>query len=156
MISTIDIAWAAGFMEGEACFSYQSGNSISVVVAQVNREPLEKLASLFEGTISFQERRNPRHNNIYIWCVAGIRAAQVCMTVYSFMSEVRKEKIRSMIDKWRVLRSVRSRNAARCRFGHPLSGENLMSKGRCKVCHNRDCARRERGYRAKRKVTNVT
>lgn len=82
-----DIAWAAGFLEGEGCFTWKDTECI--VAPQVQREPLSRLASLFGGTI------RDRHGRGQVeWAVSGSRARGVMMTIYSFMSPRRKEQIK--------------------------------------------------------------
>ena len=62
--SDVEIAWVAGFLEGEGWFAYRdqrSGGRTTMRVGcnQVNREPLERLQELFGGTIGFK-RQDPK------------------------------------------------------------------------------------------------
>lgn len=95
-----DLAWAAGFLEGEGCFSKNVGRSVSAVgnarvhAGQVQREPLERLLEIFGGSLS-----KPRwdgklnHQPVYVWSVTGMRARGVMMTLYLFMSPLKKDQI---------------------------------------------------------------
>jgi hypothetical protein len=99
--SVIDIAWAAGFMEGEAHFS---PTAASVHVYQVNREPLDRLQYLFGGSVLKGPTRyedNPRRQPQCIWQVTGTRGRGVSMTVYPFMSAKRQSQIRVGLSHWR-------------------------------------------------------
>lgn len=52
-----EIAWAAGFLEGEGWFAFRGSRGskptaeMRVGAAQVNREPLERLQSMYGGKI---------------------------------------------------------------------------------------------------------
>jgi len=47
MIRTLDIAWVAGFLEGEGNFHADELRSVSISASQVQRAPLERLQALF-------------------------------------------------------------------------------------------------------------
>lgn len=66
MVSTLDICWVAGFLEGEG--SFQNVRSPIVAVAQVQREPLERLQRLFGGKILYSIPKNkPNSQPIHNW-----------------------------------------------------------------------------------------
>jgi len=94
--STKDLAWAAGFLEGEGHFGTKTGQKGNparyprVGAAQVNREPLEKLQVLFGGAIRFRvNREHPCH----YWELNGTRAIGVMMTLYGLLSGRRRTQI---------------------------------------------------------------
>jgi len=91
-----DLEWAAGFIEGEGSFN-KIGNSAAIQVAQVNPDPLIRLHSLFGGRISLYPRKNPKHQAIWRWFVYGARARGITMTLYSLLSEKRKEQARAIL-----------------------------------------------------------
>jgi hypothetical protein len=70
----LDFAWAAGFLDGEGCFSLVKANTNShpatkrpmVSASQINRAPLDKLVYLF-GSIVRNNRVNSRGIQIYQW-----------------------------------------------------------------------------------------
>lgn len=98
-----DIAWAAGFLEGEGYFGATQGSNgygVSRVSAvQQQKWPLEKLQKLFGGTIS--ARPAYRSTKPYFrWYIHQARARGVMMTIYSFMSVRRQEQIRDVLSKW--------------------------------------------------------
>jgi hypothetical protein len=100
--TTKDIAWAAGFMEGEGCFTHTGGRtaygSERVQASQVNMEPLERLQALFGGRL-IERRNNPRGFGgrgagvINVWQVNGSRARGVMLTLFPLMSERRRGQI---------------------------------------------------------------
>jgi hypothetical protein len=91
----LDIAWAAGFLEGEGSFE-RTGSSHRVRAGQVQREPLERLQAMFGGAIKPQVRRRS-HQQAFMWNVGGANARGVAMTVYTLVSEFRRSQIRAML-----------------------------------------------------------
>lgn len=96
--TTKDIAWAAGFLEGEGSFR-PGGNksSVRITCAQVNREPLALLSALFGGNIGKYKPNSPTASDYYAWCLNGVRAAGLMMTIYMFMSAKRKTQIQNAL-----------------------------------------------------------
>lgn len=99
-----DLAWAAGFLEGEGSFSRTGradGTGPSgerVTASQNNREPLDRLAALFGGQPRFvPNRKNPlsKQPGIWRWEITGPRARGVAMTIYSLLSLQRRAQIRA-------------------------------------------------------------
>lgn len=54
-VSTLQLAWAAGFIEGEGSFSN------TVTAAQVQKEPIERLHALFGGRIYQRQNKRLQH-----------------------------------------------------------------------------------------------
>jgi hypothetical protein len=92
---TRDIAWAAGFYEGEGTCNYAT-RSQHVVVNQVEREPLEKLQRMFGGTIR-PIKAHHRSQASWRWCAHGPRARGVMMTLYVLLSKKRQAQIRKVL-----------------------------------------------------------
>jgi len=110
---TTDLYWAAGFLEGEGCFSHGSDGTESVLASQVQREPLERLVAFFGGTIKLRPQydsdlegaiqagihsRQPLHT----WRVTGGRARGVMLTLFALLSPKRKtEVLKALAAKYR-------------------------------------------------------
>ena len=63
-MSMSDLAWAAGFFDGEGCVSRKSNGTYRLIVQQNMREPLDVLESLFGGrTLGPYTRRRSRDPN---------------------------------------------------------------------------------------------
>ncbi len=143
MISVADIHWMAGFCDGEAYFGIRKSTPV-IAIAQKDIWPLEKVSSLFGGKIYNlmgggykKEGRLPRPMNVLH--MNGKRAIGVMMTLYPLLSPRRQEKIKSVIDTWRVIprRGEINRSKTHCKNGHEFSPENtyLKKSGReCKTC----------------------
>jgi hypothetical protein len=142
MVDIKDIYWVAGFIEGEGSFT-QRGYTQFVIVAQVQREPLERLRRFFGGKIFFTDRYRESHPNwqpVYRWYVSNAAARGVMMTIYPLMSPRRQVQIRKVLDLWRS-RLRRPQYRTHCPRGHAYEGKNLMinksTGGRyCRTCAN--------------------
>ena len=86
--TTLDIAWAAGFIEGEGSFVRKK-----VTAVQVNPQPVEKLKELFGGSLTYRTRVKPRQP-YYRWQIHGARALGFAFTIYPFLSDKRKNQLR--------------------------------------------------------------
>lgn len=71
-----DIAWAAGYLEGEGTFNWQK-----VVVYQVNREPQDRMLRLFGGSIRPSSRVAGKQPG-FIWQACGARGRALMRVVY--------------------------------------------------------------------------
>lgn len=140
MISTLDIAWAAGFLEGEGSFLYYKGTSPSVTAAQNQKEPLDRLVKLFGGHLWLKPPTGFSKLPIWTWKLPARRSMEVAMTLYVLMSPKRQEQIESMIRQWRAARLMRVPGDMICTRGHPLTGYNAQRvKGKylhCRTCKN--------------------
>lgn len=95
--STVDLAWAAGFLEGEGSFiATKHAKSHMVSAPQMHREPLDRLAKYFGGTVAIRAKSHTP----FAWQIYGARARGVMMTLYSFMTVKRKQQILSALEVW--------------------------------------------------------
>jgi LAGLIDADG endonuclease len=91
-ISKTDLAWAAGFLDGEGCITiirvsnrYSSGTYyvISLQVTQRVRKPLDKLANMFGGEV---RRHNLKQRGGYwYWYRYGNNALEILEKVLPFL-----------------------------------------------------------------------
>lgn len=92
--SIADMAWAAGFLEGEGNFGVNNrklGRRGSHVVraTQKNPEPLYKLQQILGGSIM-----NPRADGYGEWRTYGARARGIMLTLFSFLSAKKRADIK--------------------------------------------------------------
>lgn len=106
----LDIAWAAGFIEGEGTLDSRArpvgtlGTRLSV--GQVNREPLQRLQEIFGGSI--REQAQGRYRPIHIWSVSGARARGAVLTIWRFLSEKRRQQFGAVFAHERALLAARA------------------------------------------------
>ncbi len=88
--SSEQIAWAAGFLEGEGSFSAMSGTDhrARVSAGQKQREPLERLLAYFGGAIYAQSKRE--YN---MWILRGTKAFDLMCLMRPYMSPRRQGQI---------------------------------------------------------------
>ena len=148
MISVRDLDWMAGFFEGEGCFySYRGGRSIGVSVAQVDREPLERIRRLLGGHIGLSGRKlEGNEQRCYHWQITGKLAAGAMMTVMGLMSARRREKIRAVLSGWMSV-PLDFRDRSRCPQGHPYTGKHPKGGRYCGICFRRN----SRAYRERQR-----
>jgi hypothetical protein len=133
-MTTGEIQWIAGFLEGEACWS----RGMTITVGQVQRWPLEKLHDLCGGRITPKKNYNPNASPAFTWYLCGPSAAALSMTLYSLMSPKRRLAIRSALDEWRA-KPFRSQHRQHCPRGHPYDlvvTNNGAPRRRCRACDN--------------------
>lgn len=151
MLTTKDIAWAAGFLEGEGSFT-NHGTTIRVSAGQVQREPLERLQKMFGGKIALRKRKQGggRWADIHFWYLYGVNAAGLTMTLLCLLSPRRFQQAIAALDKWKtgVGCGGRQRAKTHCPQGHPYDAENTRISKRGRIC--RACTREasRRRYRA--------
>lgn len=146
-----DIAWAAGFLEGEACFSFNG--TPGVYANQVSREPLDRLRELFGGTIAWCKAQREGWSAQWNWFITGKRAAGLMMTVYALMSSRRQARITEHLNRWRASPGYGAFNRSKthCRNGHEYTEANTIKWRNERVC--RTCRREtKQRYNRKRKA----
>lgn len=150
-----DLMWAAGFLEGEGSFRYNT-SSPSLAAAQAQLQPLERLKSLFGGLIHPMKRYKPNHKPAWLWHLGGTDAAALMMTLFVEMSPRRREQITKALAPWRARRTLNwRRHLTHCKRGHAFTPENTYraissdgSPGRgCIECKRQNGKERERRLR---------
>ena len=103
--SAKDLYWAAGFIEGEGSFAHYADfkgcQSHHVSAVQVQREPLERLLSIFGGRIALNRKQSEKWQQTSTWRVSGGRARGVAMTLYPILSPRRQSQVRKMLSDGR-------------------------------------------------------
>lgn len=145
MITTKDIAWAAGFLEGEGCFGNCTGKSSRISANQVNKGPLEKLGKIFNlGTIRHVPSQKNGWKDQWSWYVYGGDAIQIMMTIYDLMSKERQYSIKQAIESWKKL-ALPNGKKTHCIHGHEFTEENtytyIVNGKECRKCKTCECMR---------------
>jgi hypothetical protein len=145
--SSVDLGWAAGFLEGEG--SFITGHHPAVSAGQVQREPLERLQRLFGGTLVQRTTAGFSTKPIWIWRVPRYRSVEIMMTLFVLMSPKRQDEIARGLRYWKAARIFKRGDSGMCSRGHALAGDNLYishgKHGRCRECRNEGKRRRRRG-----------
>lgn len=110
-ISDIQIAWASGILEGEACFDIRPSNSLirdpnnkqcRIIVEMKDRDVLEKLQEIFGGSLTEVKCPSKIRDNwspYYKWLLSEREKVLNCiMRIRPFMSKRRGEKCDEMYE----------------------------------------------------------
>lgn len=106
MIET-DIAWAAGLLEGEGCFTNRTNSPVlRVSCSMTDLDILERLQSIFGGLIH-KVGRNTKHfkehwKDVWVWSISGDLAKEAMTAVLPYMGKRRSEKINELLASRKV------------------------------------------------------
>jgi hypothetical protein len=146
-MDTKQIAWMAGLIEGEGTFSINGGSvyitkrgehkkykTPQIQIAMSDRDVVERVARTWKKTL-----RGPYDKGLGLsglpnkpsWytSVCGSRAIGWMMTLYPFLGERRREKVRDVVAEWRASDVVKSKRQAFCADGHKFRDD-----GKCAWC----------------------
>lgn len=146
-----ELAWAAGFLDGEACFKFYTANNdkgrgrLAVTVAQVRREPLDRLATLFGGTVRgpYGPYQNSKQAH-FQWDTSSYeRAETVIESIWPWLSDPKREQALQAIEEYKNRRPGKPHTnilKTTCIRGHDLTNtDNIYQppKGgrQCKLCN---------------------
>jgi hypothetical protein len=108
-LSDTDLAWLAGLLEGEGCFSmtvrtrYKTPyTQIVVALTMTDRDVLDRFVSIIGGHENVREFKDDRPNNSQAWCVhvTGYRAADLMRLVRPLMHARRAARIDQVLETW--------------------------------------------------------
>ncbi len=108
-MTTLDIAWLAGLIEGEGSFSYQEHRTRRhprIMFDTVDRDVAEHFARLLGGTVYTRRgcgiNSKTHKQQVYAVRIGGVTAVGVMMTIYPLMGVRRRAKIRECLAIWRT------------------------------------------------------
>ncbi len=114
----LEIAWAAGFVDGEGCVRIRVLNnrrlgkisySLALSAAQVERDPLERLKRLFGGSISLTVRcLKGNQSPYYQFIVTGSSAASAFAEMLPHLT-VKKERAQLALEFQKHVKKGRSK-----------------------------------------------
>ena len=116
-VSSKDLYWAAGLLEGEGSFVWKVSKksskktppaSASVQAYMSDRDVIEKLAGLFKVNVlgPYKPARGSMGKlNRYAAKVDGSQAIGWMMALYPLLGTRRRERIRSVIANWKTRRA---------------------------------------------------
>jgi len=94
-----DLAWAAGFIDGEGCLSFCPNPQLSA--SQFNLEPLEELQLLFGGNIT-----PPKSNGVSQWYVGAHKAVNVARLILPYLKA--KDNQARLFIEWEELQKLKT------------------------------------------------
>lgn len=108
MITSPQIAWLTGLLEGEGFFGI-SDRAITIVLKMTDRDIVERAASLLSGRVYDLPLRRPDRpwKPQFVTYAKGPRAAGWMMTMYAWLGERRRGQVRQALLKWSAMPYVR-------------------------------------------------
>lgn len=89
-----EIAWLAGLLEGEGCFSFEPGK-LAVTLAMTDRDVVERAAAITGvGTVISRRRTKPDRKDQWVWRTRRLRdAAGIMQMIAPYMGARRRSRI---------------------------------------------------------------
>jgi hypothetical protein len=113
-LSTLQIGWIAGILEGEGSFGLTNNKTTPCIwLGMTDKDTVEKLRDLIDPSqdISISEdNRKDTYKPVYRLTLNNKRAVGWMMTIYSLMSERRKAKIRECLTAWKQFKPDESKS----------------------------------------------
>lgn len=100
MECSLQIAWAAGILEGEGCFTEHSGHPY-ILVDMTDKDVIEKLHSIFPtATIRgpYTHHKKPQNKPRWRFDAFGTKAVPIMERVLPYMCSRRTEKIKYLLN----------------------------------------------------------
>ncbi len=154
-----ELAWAAGFLDGEGYFactgrSDRPHRRLTVAAAQVHLEPLDRLKALLGGGIHGPyPSRHMTGQPYYQWQICSFEQVQAAIAaLWAFMSPPKRAQAQAALGlyaEWLVEKESRrvARLRSHCQRGHEFTGANVIIKQdrrRCRACDNANQRKRYR------------
>lgn len=138
MITDRDIAWAAGFLEGEGTFlSSGATGAFTVSACQVQYEPLGRLLAIFGGRV---KPYTNNHGRVYHrWSLHGGEAIGMAFTMFSLLSRKRRDQVQLMVGRWKARPGRTNKFKTHCPRGHEYTADNIYRYGTGKGQRARSC-----------------
>ena len=94
-MSEVDIAWAAGFIDGEGYVIFGQNSpgykTLKLDTAQIDRSPLDKLSELFGGNVTgplkpASWKKHPKWSPFYKWRIHGEKARKALIQMLPYLT----------------------------------------------------------------------
>ena len=90
-ISDTDLAYIAGYFDGEGCVLINGTSTIQITIVNTYKPTLEWLKSLFNGSVSERYIQKEVHRVSYSWQLSGNNACIFLETLLPFLREKKKQ-----------------------------------------------------------------
>jgi len=108
-VSTMDIAWMAGLLEGEACFCIgrrkvkdKEYKRVLISLVMTDHDVMRKAGKLFGAEPAPLKPVKLSTKPLWRLSICGTRAIEWMMTIYPLMGERRQNKISQCIAAWKA------------------------------------------------------
>lgn len=98
-----EIAWAAGFFEGEGCMSFRNTNCVTLLIGSTDLDALEKMQSICGGSIYGGKMKPKSTKPIWTWQLSKTEEVHaVLVALEPWFCSRRAEKARESISRLEV------------------------------------------------------
>lgn len=102
----LKLAWAAGFLDGDGCFSLLSHKqsdktfrAVCISSLQISKKPLEELENIFGGNITLSKKARGNKKEVYQWRLGDAKVVKSAINkLLPFLLFKKKEAI--ILLKW--------------------------------------------------------
>lgn len=102
-ITSHNIYWLAGWLEGEGAFIWNKARSTPIIEARsIDVGTVRRVAKLMGGLVRAPKYNGPKSQPISQVSVTGANAVGWMMTIYPLMEPRRRAQIRMVLEKWRA------------------------------------------------------
>lgn len=130
----IELAWSAGFYDGEGCTTLTKDRYLQATVAQSNdREVLDRFANAIGvGRINgpYYSKKYPHWGKKWYWIAIGNDVDLLMEKLFPYLGNVKKAQYR----KWKELSRKPHRKGYCKRDLHEMTVFNRTTDGKCKIC----------------------
>lgn len=143
-MNDLELAWLAGLLEGEGCFSYgRKDNCPRIALGMTDADVVKHVAILMGGRFWGPYRKDYPHSKLlYCTAISGYKAARLMSILLTFLSERRVASIKLALAQWNSKPRGREKGLpAEC---HP--GRTHYAHGLCIQCYQ---AKRMHHFREK-------
>lgn len=102
MITTNQIHWIAGLLEGEGSFGFHKTPTIQLNM--IDLDVIEKVRYIIKPDANIGLIQRPSNQTQYKINISSIKAIEWMMTIYPLMSLRRKQQIQFVLDQWRQMK----------------------------------------------------
>lgn len=95
----LQVAWAAGFLDGEGYIALTREGKPVIEVSQIKREPLDRLKGLFGGSICTMGRPTKAGNPIFRWRMTDTPALLALVEMQPLLV-VKREIADGILQQW--------------------------------------------------------
>lgn len=133
-----ELAWAAGFFDGEGCVSNSrttNGKILRLIVTQTNLATLERFRNAVFGLGRIGGPRQVKnYKPCWNWNADGFYTAQAVMgLLWTFCSDQKREQYKKCLAATTVF-GLKQKYRIQCPKGHLYTKENTNMKGKYRSC----------------------
>jgi len=138
MSKQTEIAWAAGFFDGEGCTTIRKlkNNRVGIALTVTQKHP--ELLYRFQKAVGQGEVYGPYANGVCQFVVQTEESVHnVLDALWPYLGERKRRQANRAIERFNQNPEIAPKKI-RCKHGHDLrKPENLTWGGKCRLCHNR-------------------